>query len=209
MSRSIGKRLVVKCEICGRKEYKTPSDAKRYKTCSLQCRGERSSKLYTKKVPKECEVCGDVFEVKPSHEANRFTCSESCKYIRLQDHLRGLSGKGNQSVNWKGGKFVSPSGYVFVYAPDNPMANSRGYVREHRLVMSNSLGRPLTDEEIVHHKDENKKNNDLSNLEIMTNGEHTRLHSSKRWGNKQWKGGRLIDDSITRIRRRRFRGYEH
>lgn len=60
----------------------------------------------------------------------------------------------------------------------HPNADAQGYVKEHTLVMSEHLGRPLTPEEIVHHKDGNKQNNSLDNLQVMTKSEHTRLHNT-------------------------------
>jgi len=47
---------------------------------------------------------------------------------------------------------------------------------EHRLVMEEKLGRKLAMDEIVHHKDENKENNNLDNLELTNRAEHARLH---------------------------------
>jgi hypothetical protein len=49
----------------------------------------------------------------------------------------------------------------------------------HRWLMEKHLGRTLTDNEVVHHKDENKKNNDILNLEVMTRAEHARHHHKK------------------------------
>ena len=48
------------------------------------------------------------------------------------------------------------------------VSNAEGarYVLEHRLVMARLLGRPLTDEETVHHKDNNKENNAPDNLQL-------------------------------------------
>jgi hypothetical protein len=46
--------------------------------------------------------------------------------------------------------------------------------------MSNYLGRPLRDDEIVHHLDENKQNNNIENLVLMTSADHTRLHTKDR-----------------------------
>lgn len=47
---------------------------------------------------------------------------------------------------------------------------------EHRLVMENILGRRLTSDEIVHHKDHDKKNNHPDNLQLMTRSEHIAEH---------------------------------
>lgn len=56
----------------------------------------------------------------------------------------------------------------------------KGWELEHRVVMSVKLGRPLTEDEIVHHKDEDKKNNDPENLELTTHEEHSREHMNFR-----------------------------
>jgi len=58
-----------------------------------------------------------------------------------------------------------------------PMAKADGYVMEHRLVMAKHLGRYLQPWEAVHHKDGNRANNDLSNLEITTKGNHISDHN--------------------------------
>jgi len=46
----------------------------------------------------------------------------------------------------------------------------------HRVVMMEYLGRDLYPEEHVHHIDGNPKNNDISNLELLTAQEHHRYH---------------------------------
>jgi len=66
-----------------------------------------------------------------------------------------------------------------VYDPESPMADNRGRVLEHRYVMGKSLGRDLEKTEIVHHKDGNRRNNVINNLELMNNGSHTTLHHPK------------------------------
>jgi hypothetical protein len=51
---------------------------------------------------------------------------------------------------------------------------------EHRAVMEQHLGRKLTRSEIVHHKDGDKKNNAITNLEVMTQSEHAKLHAAEK-----------------------------
>ena len=46
----------------------------------------------------------------------------------------------------------------------------------HRKVMETKLGRPLQPGEVVHHIDKNKRNNDPSNLTVMSRSEHIKIH---------------------------------
>lgn len=98
------------------------------------------------------------------------------------------------------GRLVDPDGYILLRRPDHPFANSAGYVREHRLVMEKELGRLLTRDEVVHHRDGNKANNHPDNLGVYpSNAEHK---AADMIGN-QWAEGDVGNP------RRRVRGYRH
>ena len=79
----------------------------------------------------------------------------------------GDSRAGEENNNWKGGFHITQSGY-------KRLAN-RKY--EHRQVMENYLGRELKNNECVHHKDHDKLNNDISNLELLTYKQHAAIHA--------------------------------
>ena len=87
---------------------------------------------------------------------------------------RGITVKsrilGERHPFWKGGRVLNPHGYVQVLVPyDHPYASMRlanGYVLEHRLVMAEHLGRPLSPHETVHHVDGDKTHNRIENLEL-------------------------------------------
>ena len=69
-------------------------------------------------------------------------------------------------------------GYTYCKTePPHPNQYSTGLYPLHRVVMENSLGRLLGRDEIVHHKDENKQNNAIENLEVMTVAEHGKHHA--------------------------------
>lgn len=56
--------------------------------------------------------------------------------------------------------------------------NGRG-IDEHRKVMEQHLGRKLGRNEYVHHINENKRDNRIENLVVMTPQEHNDLHKTK------------------------------
>jgi len=87
-----------------------------------------------------------------------------------------------KNKNFKGEKYIDKDGYVMVRMPEDekplfyPMYGARGYGLEHRIIMAKKIGRPLTANETVHHKDKNRQNNHPNNLEIHLRNYHHREH---------------------------------
>ena len=82
---------------------------------------------------------------------------------------------GNKNPNWKGGKYISSGGYIYIKIGESKFNRSE-YIFEHRLVMEKKLGRKLRKNEIVHHINEIKTDNRIENLELTHPKEHNIKH---------------------------------
>jgi HNH endonuclease len=104
--------------------------------------------------------CGTVKVVLEA--ALRAGHSRSCGCLRketLHSH------RGPESPNWRGGKYVNRDHYNVTYVP------GRGAVLDHRLVMEAALGRRLLHQEEVHHKNGDRNDNRVENLELWSSSQ--------------------------------------
>ncbi len=107
---------------------------------------------------KPCDYCGTPF-IFHIGKREKF-CSHKCAWASRPKRV------------------VSTNGYIYVQALNHPRANNSGkYVFEHILTMEKHLGRFLSYDEIVHHKNGERQDNRLENLEITTRSEHNRHHN--------------------------------
>ena len=61
---------------------------------------------------------------------------------------------------------------VYIYDGYERVSTTDGRYLTHRKVMEEHLGRPLTSDEVVHHKNGNRLDNRIENLELTTRSEH-------------------------------------
>ena len=129
----------------------------------------RRSDLYIRVI---CPLCGQ----------ERWRTVSSQRRFALTPRCHPCSISGAQNSNWAGKQMMDPRGYALLrlclLAPSDhalavAMVGSYSYVREHRLVMAHHLGRPLTKDEIVHHRNGIKNDNRLPNLRLLTRQTHT------------------------------------
>lgn len=89
--------------------------------------------------------------------------------------VNGHSFYRERNCNWKGG-IRRASGYIHILSPSHPNAAKNGYVREHILVMSRKINRPIEKDEVVHHINGIKDDNRIENLILMKRTDHTSHH---------------------------------
>lgn len=113
-----------------------------------------------------------IKEIASRHGVSRPTVAKSLKRsgvaMRPAKQRHGAM-LGEKNPAWSGGRRQRVDGYWVVRVGGEDRL-------EHRVVMERHLGRALGEDEVVHHRDGNRSNNDPANLELMTQAEHTRLH---------------------------------
>lgn len=130
-------------------------------------------------------LTGDPQADKPLRSKYGSVCTvEGCVRPHLSrgfcgTHLARYQRWGDPTAYYEPKGHVTRGGYKMAWAPDHPMATNNGHVLEHRLVMADHLGRNLRDDEQVHHRNGDRLDNRLENLEL--------------WSTSQPAGQRVID----------------
>lgn len=193
--------VAVECANCKISIKKTPSDLARNRTgrffCSAECRNIIGSKPKTGKHI-SCQICGIDIWVKLSDKTKKFcskqchdvaqttlgTETRTCKHCGGEFEFRLAMAKYNAGVYCTrqcekdyrytqslGRTKMTKDGYVVVKMPEHPNAQATGWIMEHRVVMEKSLGRHLEPDENVHHKNGDRSDNSLGNLELWNSSQ--------------------------------------
>ena len=96
-------------------------------------------------------------------------CKLRCKKCYRKDFESKVgAGNGKQYGEYRAVKRQQPNGYIVWHDKSSPYANAHGHVYEHRHVMGEFLGRPLLNHESVHHKNGDRSDNRIENLELWS-----------------------------------------
>ena len=82
----------------------------------------------------------------------------------------------------RGGIFImiDKDGYERIHIPPGyPYAAGRKIIMRHVVMMERLIERPIRKDEVVHHIDSNRMNNDAGNLELMKRSEHQSIGASR------------------------------
>lgn len=151
----------VQCAVCGVEVLRADSWLKRVAapTCSKQCNGA---------------LRGQEWKKHASKGRSRWKPESEQALIERMTGATNPAWKGGLTYRNRKGAYASqPIRYVRCPVQLLAMARKDGYVMEHRLLVAQAIGRPLTRAEAVHHVNHDATDNRLENLMLFaTNGQH-------------------------------------
>jgi transcription elongation factor Elf1 len=131
----------------------------------------------------KCDNCGKIFD-RDIHEISTKRRNNDFKHFCDECDAKSLGGKmagkiRNKKYEGEVGKTIkSKGGYYEIYVKKTHQYRpEQNWVRQHIIVVENHIGRKLLENEVVHHIDGNKLNNDIGNLDVCSISEHNNCHA--------------------------------
>lgn len=160
------KLIEIQCYTCGNSFLRKPSKIGERNFCCTKCYWGYKGRFKIKTV---CERCGKEVVKSPSGKTATNFCSRECHMKSLNEKLNPIrmTPEVREKIRLK--KLGTGEGKTY----------EKTYgVHTHRLVAEKMLGRKLRKGEVVHHIDENKRNNSPENLMVFKNqSEHAEWHA--------------------------------
>ena len=167
------------CDVCEIFFYRKASRVPKQHYCSAEC-----SKEGRKYPTKPCDNCGEPVTRCQSQMLAHVFCSRACSKKFLSEKMTAM----NIALNPD--RMIMPTRTKLREARLNTgegLSYEKTYSRHtHRIVAEQKLGRPLRKGEVVHHEDENRRNNHPDNIFVFkSQAEHAKYHADKRHKAKQ------------------------
>jgi hypothetical protein len=135
---------------------------------------ETGYKSECKRIWLACEKCGKprwTEYIVRKHQPRNKICA-LCQ-SKVAAKKRDFNGENNP--RWNNGMRTDRDGYVFLYRPAHPKADSNGYVRRSWLILEEFLGRSILKGAIVHHVNGIKNDDRPENLQELFPSRHQTL----------------------------------
>lgn len=134
----------------------------------------------------KCKQCSGTRIVYPNESKENY--EKRRPFCTICGHRNRLKTLGEHGPGWKGGKIIDKKGYIRIRVGGK-------YRAEHQVVWESHNG-TIPNGHVIHHKDENKKNNDISNLECITKREHDLHHGDHLLKNHWNRRTQLIENLL-------------
>lgn len=176
----IRQKVLVDCSACGYPFFKEKHAAKRnpVHACSKECVAVLR-KRPRNQITKPCTICGTLITRRASGMLENSCCSAKCSKLFRQRNMLVVNEKYTPRTHTPESKRKLRNNRL---GKGEGKSYEKTYGRHtHRIVAEEILGRPLRKGEVVHHKDEIKRNNDPSNIQVFpSQSEHARHHALKK-----------------------------
>lgn len=154
----------IPCEQCGRLFYRQPAYVEQNRRFHSKACAYKSFQKTRRMVACALDGCSVVTARRPSD--TRKYCSRAHGTLATIKRPTGRVHNGRPVI-------LNSQGYYTIYEPTHPKASRSGHVLEHRWIVEQSLGRVLDTREQVDHKNQDKLDNRLDNLQILDPTHHT------------------------------------
>lgn len=121
-----------------------------------------------------CKIAGCEGKAVSKH-----LCSNHAAKLKKYGDPLGGTVQDGRSKKWHPNNI----GYIIRFDPSSPHAGGNRVVYQHREVMGKAIGRPLRSNENVHHKNGDRSDNRLENLELWVKSQPAgqRVHDKVAW----------------------------
>ena len=116
----------------------------------------------------------------------------------FSEQLKLSTPSGKDHFNWKGGRRVTPQGYIKILMPDHHRADSYGYVCEHIVIWEIANQKILPDGYVIHHLNGIKGDNRPENLVALL----AKNHHGYMWHTVLIKHIQKLESQITELNKK-------